>query len=138
MESQYVDGEKMDGCNLHAFCSACTENGGTTINRNCKAMVDMYGKGALYMVTSFFNGMEDFWCTDDVQESITAGTFADTYTTAGVGAGWGDGREKSENTEGTDSTWDGATTETDEEGSAGEGMGDGRLQNQANGDDYEW
>ena len=34
----YVMGEKMDGCNLHAFCSACTEDDGTTINKNCKAL----------------------------------------------------------------------------------------------------
>ena len=70
---------QMDGCNLHAFCSACTEDDGVSINKNCKAMVDKYGKGALYMVTSFFNGMESFWCTDDVQGTITNGTFQDTY-----------------------------------------------------------
>eukprot|EP00620_Florenciella_sp_RCC1587_P018379 CAMPEP_0182580494 /NCGR_PEP_ID=MMETSP1324-20130603/47270_1 /TAXON_ID=236786 /ORGANISM="Florenciella sp., Strain RCC1587" /LENGTH=317 /DNA_ID=CAMNT_0024796743 /DNA_START=24 /DNA_END=977 /DNA_ORIENTATION=+ len=75
----YVMGKKMDGCNLHAFCSACTEDDGTTINSNCKAMVDKYGKGALYDVTSFFNSMESFWCTDDVQGTITNGTFADEY-----------------------------------------------------------
>merc|ERR1712070_951126 len=72
----YVMGEKMDGCNLHAFCSACTEDDGTTINSNCKALVDKYGKGALYDVTSFFNSMESFWCTDSVQGHITNGTFA--------------------------------------------------------------
>ena len=41
--------------------------------------MDKYGKGALYDVTSFFNSMESFWCTDSVQGHITNGTFADVY-----------------------------------------------------------
>lgn len=89
VEYGYVMGEKMDGCNLHAFCSACTEDDGATINSNCKAMVDKYGKGALYDVTSFFNSMESFWCTDDVQGTISNGTFAGEY-------GW-DARKRRKN-----------------------------------------
>ena len=41
--------------------------------------VDKYGKGAIYMVTTFFNSLEDFWCTDAVQNAIANGTFAEEY-----------------------------------------------------------
>lgn len=79
MKDEVVDGEDYDACNLHAFCSACTEDGGKSINANCKSMVDKYGKGAIYMVTTFFNSLEDFWCTDAVQNAIANGTFAEEY-----------------------------------------------------------
>jgi len=57
----------------------CSYDSGTKIHKNCKAHVDKYGTGALYEVTSFFNSLDDFWCTDDVQGAIEEGTFEKTY-----------------------------------------------------------
>ena len=35
-----VDSVKVDACNIHAFCSVCSYDGGTKIHSNCKAMID--------------------------------------------------------------------------------------------------
>ena len=48
-----MDGEDYDACNLHAFCSACTENGGKDMNSNCKSMVREQISGCASRLSGF-------------------------------------------------------------------------------------